>query len=806
MPEAWQGRLQYSLAGEVPPGATIDPQSGVFSWTPPADQPAGTREVTVLVRAPDGRSDQRTFTVTATPPEPSGREVLPRGKELSFDLGGGVKLEMVLIPAGEFLMGSPDSAKDALDGEKPQHRVRISKPFYLGKYLVTQEQWEAVMGDNPSKFKGPRNPVERVSWEDCQVFLGKLNEKFRRPHPSPLPAGEGEFRLPTEAQWEYACRAGSTTRYCFGDTENGLGEYAWYGENSDRHTHPVGEKKPNAWGLHDMHGNVWECCQDWYDKGYYARSPTDDPMGPTTGWYRVPRGGGYSDPAGDCPSAYRYRIGPRYRRGDVGLRVSRVLADIPLVKRPTIPPTTEYRMWSDVTGKFRFEATFEGFQDGKVRLRDRNGRLREVPPEKLSEANRKLVDQERPGTSETNQGIPPLTPANLSPTPNKEIAVDLSNGVKLEMVLIPAGEFLMGSPESDRLASDDEKPQHRVRISKPFYLGKYLVTQEQWEAVMGDNPSKFKGPRNPVERVSWEDCQVFLGKLNEKFRRPHPSPLPAGEGEFRLPTEAQWEYACRAGSTTRYCFGDTENGLGEYAWYIENSGRQTHPVGEKKPNAWGLYDMHGNVWEWCQDWYDSGYYAKSPTDGPMGPTTALGRVDRGGGWFSSAGDCRSAFRGRDDPGGRADTLGLRVSLVRAGPGPDTRLPEPAARLKIQAISPEPIEAGKPLTVAVSKEITVNLGKGVKLELLLVPAGSFTMGSPKEEKDRSSDEGQVSVTISKGFYLGRTSVTQAQFKAVMEATPWAGKPHVEEGDDYPATYVDWKDAAEFCRKLTAASPQ
>ena len=178
--------------------------------------------------------------------------------------------------------------------------------------------------------------------------------------------------------------------------------------------------------------------------------------------------------------------------------------------------------------------------------------------------------------------------------PPKEIAVDLGHGVKLEMVLIPAGEFLMGSPDSDKDAQSDEKPQHRVRITKPFYLGKYLVTQEQWEAVTGTSPSYFKRPKNPVEQVSWEDCRGFVKKLNGKV----------GGGTFPLPTEAQWEYACRAGSTTRYCFGDEESGLGEYAWYEANSDSKTHPVGGMKRNAWGLYDMHGNVWEWCQDWYD----------------------------------------------------------------------------------------------------------------------------------------------------------------------------------------------------------
>ena len=215
----------------------------------------------------------------------------------------------------------------------------------------------------------------------------------------------------------------------------------------------------------------------------------------------------------------------------------------------------------------------------------------------------------------------------------KELAVDLvgrpaglGGGVKLEMVLIPAGEFKMGS------RYEWEKPVHKVNITKPFYLGKYEVTQEQWEAVMGSNPSKFKGPRNPVEIVSWDDCQKFFDKLNARA---------GGQGwKFVLPTEAQWEYACRAGSTGKFSFGDDE--MSEYAWYNENSGGKTHPVGEKKPNAWGLYDMHGNTWEWCQDWYGA-YGAEAVTD-PSGPTSGRRRVYRGGGWSYPARDCRSAFR------------------------------------------------------------------------------------------------------------------------------------------------------------------
>ena len=237
--------------------------------------------------------------------------------------------------------------------------------------------------------------------------------------------------------------------------------------------------------------------------------------------------------------------------------------------------------------------------------------------------------------------------------PPKELTVDLGKGVKLEMVLIPAGEFLMGSPDSDKDASFQEKPQHRVRITKPFYLGKYKVTQEQWEAVMGSNPSHFKGPKNPVEQVSWDDCQQFLGKLNAKFA--------AEGGKYQLPSEAQWEYACRAGSKTRYSFGDDETRLGDHAWIRKNWGGNTHPVGEKKPNAWGLYDMHGNVCELCQDWFKDGYYKESPVDDPMGAATGLYRVLRGGSWHCPAGHCRSANRRRILPGLPCNNLGLRVS-------------------------------------------------------------------------------------------------------------------------------------------------
>jgi formylglycine-generating enzyme required for sulfatase activity len=211
---------------------------------------------------------------------------------------------------------------------------------------------------------------------------------------------------------------------------------------------------------------------------------------------------------------------------------------------------------------------------------------------------------------------------------------------------IPAGTFQMGS--------DNDGPVHEVTISRSFYMGKYPVTQAQWEAVTGNNPSEFKGADRPVEQVSWDDCQEFIRRLNA-----------TGKGTFRLPTEAEWEYSCRAGSRSMFCFGDNEDLLGDYAWYSSNSDRQTRPVGAKEPNAWGLHDMHGNVWEWCQDWYDD-YSTDSATD-PQGPSLSPlpVRVFRGGCWRGGADFAASAHRGGRGTGYRAGILGFRLICLSA---------------------------------------------------------------------------------------------------------------------------------------------
>ncbi len=242
-----------------------------------------------------------------------------------------------------------------------------------------------------------------------------------------------------------------------------------------------------------------------------------------------------------------------------------------------------------------------------------------------------------------------------------------TNTLGMEFVLVPAGSFVMGTaaptddPSTERnehedfmdSANRDELPLHKVSISRPFYIGKYEVTQEEWSRVMGDNPSHFKEAtpranslRNPVENVSWQDVQKFIERLNSQDTT----------STYRLPTEPEWEYACRAGTTGDFA-GRT---LRAVAWYDIGSSHRTHPVGTAHPNAWELYDMHGNVWEWCQNWYDKNYYPNSPETDPQGPPSGTRKVIRGGGIYDSAEQCRSAYRGSGLPDDRNSTVGFRL--------------------------------------------------------------------------------------------------------------------------------------------------
>ncbi len=723
--------------------------------------------------------------------------------ERTVELPGGEKLAMVLIPPGEFMMGSTEEEQarfmkaakafgdefevEQIRCEGPPHRVRITRPFYLGKCEITQSQWQAVMGSNPSSSQDdPLLPVENVSWADIQPFLSKLNADLRQ---------DMEFCLPTETQWEYACRAGTRTFWYVDEGGDAQQQYAWLAQTSDMKTHCVGQLQPNAFGLYDMHGNVWEWCADWHSEEYYAHSPADDPTGPPDGLDRIIRGecfhGAYSRSAGrrHCVPGHRWNnLGFRVlcemamepaapnRPVDVADSVPFVSFDTPtaaLFPNPLLDTfsgdsdgisnrtihdspgalgSAEALRWSYQTKKgvwvqanivlqgsreqffdltpydsvsFYVKGTRPGSAGFMVHAKtisesdvrwsifgfDYTNKWKKVTidlePEKLPNldvhnvfefgfgymgsqdgdenvvwideiaCHRKRVDVTSPSSDQPPLAVAPFGAAQAKQHQQAwadylgvpvERDFDLPGGEKLTTVLIPPGEFMMGSTKQeqerflkeakmwahDELADvriPSEGPQHRVCITRPFYLGKYEVTQAQWQNVMGSNPANFQDHSSlPVENVSWADIRPFLHKLNADSEQGI---------KFGLPTEAQWEYACRAGTTTYWYVGDGEDALQEYAWLCQNSNDKTHRVGQLLPNAFDLYDMHGNVWEWCLDWYSEDYYSHSPVNDPQGPKEGAQRMIRGSSF--QAGYCRSAVRHPGAPAHRWINLGFRVA-------------------------------------------------------------------------------------------------------------------------------------------------
>ncbi|MCB1035991.1 MAG: SUMF1/EgtB/PvdO family nonheme iron enzyme, partial [Acidobacteria bacterium] len=491
-------------------------------------------------------------------------------------------------------------------------------------------------------------PVEQVSWKDCQAFFGRLEKEL----------SFSGFRLPREAEWEYACRAGSEAATWRGDLEilgehdaPLLGEIAWYGGNSGvgfdledgydssrwegkqfphkrAGTRRVGLKAPNPWGLYDMLGNVHEWCSDL--TGPNGERGQVDPTGASDRPHRAFRGGSWHSSARHVRAAARYGYAPGHFNDYLGFRIAQ-------------DPGSETKNAS------------AGARGG------RTSRLRSPAVEIARPAWASAGGEDRIG---------------------RWAAFELG-GMIQRFRWIPPGDFWMGSPENEAGRWEDEGPRHRVLLTRGFWLGETPCVQALWEAVMGSNPSRFRSPDRPVEQVSWEDCQEFLSRLEEKG-----APL-----RFRLPTEAEWEFACRAGSETATWRGDLEilgdnNAplLDDIAWYGGNSGvgfdleegtdssgwkdkqvpherAGSQPVGLKAPNPWGLYDMLGNVWEWCED--TKADYPREHVEDPLSSEEGPFRVFRGGSWDSYARYVRAAYRNGLEPGYRFDYLGFRLAR---GPG------------------------------------------------------------------------------------------------------------------------------------------
>ena len=596
-----------------------------------------------------------------------------------------IGMEMIFCPPGTFTMGSPTSEVGRRGDEIP-HSVTLTKGFYLGKYEVTQAQYQTVMNGNqnelsasPSYFEGNNHPVEQVSWEDAQVFLTRLNEIEQIA--GRLPVG-CKYVLPTEAEWEYACRAGTSTAYSWGnDINSSRANYNWDGGENDgndsKQTVEVGQYAANPWGFFDMHGNVGEWVRDW--KGGYLEGAQIDPERLTSfdGSRRI-RGFSWRNDGADLRSASRSNIYPSMRYNSMGFRVG-----------------------------FHF---------------------------------------------------------------TRDLIVDLNASVKLDMLWVKPGTFTMGSPITEAGRATDET-EHQVTLTQGFYLGKYEVTQAQYEAVMTGNsdglsatPSQWpNNPNRPVERVSWDDAQIFLTRLNAQ------QAANTAEGyAYVLPTEAEWEYACRAGTSTAYSWGNDINAT-HANWDHGNDANQTIDVGQYAANPWGFFDMHGNVWELVSDW--KGNYPAGPLIDPKGLVSGLNRLPRGGSWYNPGSNLRSADRYTKPPTERNGGVGFRVGYKFIG----------------------------------RRTHSVALNSSIQLDMLWVEPGTFTMGSPTSEAGRGTNETQHNVTLTKGFYLGKYEVTQAQYEAVMtgnsdglSATPshWPNNPN------RPVERVSWDDAQIFLTRLNA----
>ena len=759
----------------------------------------------------------------------------------------GTNIEMLLVPAGTFTMGCSASNLFACDSdESPTHQVTLTQAFYMGRYEVTQAQWTAKMGSNPSLFVPPNyssnttKPVESVSWDMIASTGGFMSLTG--------------LRLPTEAEWEYAYRAGTTTAFHsyaaqptgFND-DTFLENIAWYGWNSGSQTHPVGSKLANGLGLHDMAGNVWEWCQDWY--GSYSSASVINPTGPATGTFRLLRSGGVfhvvsdycraSRRVYDLPGGVSYNNGFRVARtpypamssvspatgstaggtaititgtsltGATSVTVGGVAATSVVVVSSTsvtavtpagtaggksvavttpsgtatatnaftyfAPPTvssvspatgsTAGGTAITITGTSLTGATsvtVGGVAATSVVVVSSTS-VTAVTPAGTVGAKSVVVTTPNGTATATNAFtyVAPPTISSVSPTsgstgggtaititgtsltgatsvtvggaaatsvvvvsstsvtavtpagtlgaksvavttpngtatatnaftyvvptgwyivleqaPNAAVVTNVTmrnaiiasglpwrvqdNGTGIEMLLVPAGTFTMGCSASTQAGCfSDENPTHQVTLTQAFYMGRYEVTQAHWQAKMGSNPSQFQGSsypdaaNRPVEKVSWN----LIASGSTSFM---------SLTGLRLPTEAEWEYAYRAGTTTAFhSYPAQPNGFNDYtlleniAWFYPAAG-QTHAVGGKLANGLGLHDMAGNVWEWCQDWYSSTYYASSPLTNPTGPTTGSDRLLRGGNWNYGSDFCRASRRTHYTPDYFNYGLGFRV--------------------------------------------------------------------------------------------------------------------------------------------------
>jgi formylglycine-generating enzyme required for sulfatase activity len=498
-------------------------------------------------------------------------------KSFPLDRDGKVRVEMILIPPGRYFRGE---GKNAVV-------ITLTRPLWVGKYEVTQQQYASVAGRNPSHFDQKDTaayPVDAVSHRQAIAFCERANL-----------LADGEFRLPTEAEWEYAYRAGTRTTWYNGDDETKVEAIAQFGENNRRQPAKVGSRAPNAFGIHDMAGNLWEIVSDYWTPRYDRRT-TVDPIGPEKGQGCATRGGNWGGDTQQVRAAKRSRDAETYAGAHLGFRIVH-MAQLPKAALPAPPPL-------DCTGP------------------------------KGADAATVLASQRawtRHMGAASHEKLFPITEERK---------------VSVRMVLLPPGKCYQGNPGKGAI----------VTLTRPLWVGKYEVTQRQFASLIGENPSHFKrigeeAKLCPVDMVSYLDTVAFCKKATEQTG-----------AHYRLPTEAEWEYAYRAGTRTKFYNGDDNDKSGEIGQCTDNNFVSTTRYGTKLPNAFGLFDMAGNVWERCSDYWNPSYEPVKATD-PQGPKSGFARAQRGGGWDTYCRTCNATSRSGSTEAYAGSQGGFRLTRV-----------------------------------------------------------------------------------------------------------------------------------------------
>jgi len=569
------------------------------------------------------------------------------------------------VPAGSFIMGSQE---DPTEG--PQHQVTFARPFAVGKFAVTFDEWDACVADGgcngyrpPDKLWGRgRRPVINVSWNDAKAYVAWLSRKTGK-----------NYRLLSEAEREYVTRAGTTTPYWWGtriSTDIANFDGSSIGGEYRKKTMPVDSFQPNPWGLYQVHGNVWDWTEDCWNANYNG-APTDGSARMSDDCTQhVLRGGSCNLSSGSLSSANRNWVTTDYRDYDVGFRVGMTLSgtNVSIVTTSitsdvgTTPPTQApvlsldpaERAWAaakDTTNPAVLEAFIRRFGDSFYGDMAR-ARLDEL---KKSQVAVGVFDQTRRSSV--------LTVAEERALKARDSFRECEQCP--EMVVAPAGSFTMGSPASEPNRESNESPQHQVTFARPFAVGKFALTFDEWDTCVADGGCNGYRPsdegwgrgRRPVINIDWNDTQAYVAWLSRKTGK-----------SYRLLSESEREYVTRAGTITPFWWGSSistsqANYNGNFTYSNGSKGeyqQRTMPVDSFQPNPWGLYQVHGNVREWTEDCYKDSY-AGAPMDGSASTSGDCNRrVLRGGSWYGYPQFLRSASRSRNTTDSRDDNIGFRL--------------------------------------------------------------------------------------------------------------------------------------------------